>query len=114
MGSGEALWQEAGCSAKALGKVLQKAGGSWWAPGGRRSPGSCKHKGPGVGLGGPWSWWCERAGGISRGARWGASRVLGFDAECRRSRWKALSRAYAPGSLGVGCPSLYLGYDSVH
>ena len=38
VGGGEALWQEAGCSAKALGKVLQKAGGSWWAPGGASQP----------------------------------------------------------------------------
>ena len=93
----------------------RKRGGCRRAPGGAVQPWGLQVQRPwgGAGLCG-----LEACGaGVVReggrqeaeGARGGGSCVLGFDPECRRSHWKALSRAYTPGSLGVGCPSLYLG-----
>ena len=98
----------------------RKCGESRWAPGGAFQPRELRAQRPWEGLGFV-GWmpveleWCERVGDTElRGHRAGGSCVLGFDPEGRRSHWKALSRAYTLGSLGMGCPSLYLGCDSVH
>lgn len=100
--------------AEALGEGLQEVGREPRAPGGAVQPRGCKCKGPGVGLGSV-GWrpaeleWCERVGGRKlRGPQAVGAVCLDLTPECRRSRWKALSRAYTLGSLGMGAQACIL------